>query len=116
MLINVSNHPFETWTNEQKEAAETAYTYVLDVPFPPIPPSASKYEVMDLAVECWGHICKISGIDAVHIMGELVFCYILVGICHDHGVQCIASTTARDVEVVDGRKVSTFRFVKFREY
>lgn len=49
-------------------------------------------------------------------MGEMTFTYALVNLLKDAGIKCIASTTKRNVEEIDGKQVSTFQFVQFREY
>jgi hypothetical protein len=54
--------------------------------------------------------------DAVHIMGEMTFTFALVNLLKEVGIKCIASTTKRNVEEIDGKHVSTFQFVQFREY
>lgn len=55
MFLNLTNHPFELWSEEQRKAAK--------------------------------------------------------------GIKCVASTTERDtVMTPDGKKISQFKFVQFREY
>ncbi len=49
-FINFSNHPFESWGEEQKKAAE-AYGTLVEIPFPNIPPEWSTEEVNALADE-----------------------------------------------------------------
>jgi len=74
---------------------------------------AEQYEVIirqQLALEN-------SGAFAVHIMGELTFCFAMVARLQKAGVTCLASTTRREtVENGDGSKTSRFEFVRFREY
>lgn len=119
MLINLSNHPYDSWSPEQSLAAIDDYGSVKDVPFPHIPPDASYDEVLDMAVRYFqivqDHMSPIGG-DCVHVMGELVFCHAFVNICYDYGVPCIASTTKRVVQQIGDRKVSHFEFVRFRPY
>ena len=53
----------------------------------------------------------------VHIMGEMTFTYAIVSRLKALGVKCLASTTERLVTMTsDGKKVSDFKFVQFREY
>jgi len=122
MLINLSNHPSEKWDSEQLEAAKSKYSSVIDLPFPYIDPNAEEKEVSELAgeyVEKCLAILKFArnGGNAVHIMGEANFCFTVVGKLLEKRVKCVASTTERVVEDVEGgEKVSRFKFVRFREY
>jgi hypothetical protein len=50
MFINLSNHPSDAWTQEQKDAA-SQYGEIQDLPFPNIPPEMGEKEVADLAGE-----------------------------------------------------------------
>ena len=53
----------------------------------------------------------------VHVMGEMTFTYNLVTALKEVGIVCLASTTERLVKMMpDGKKVSEFKFVQFREY
>lgn len=129
MLINLSNHPYDTWSKEQKETAKQQFGEVVDMPFPNIPADANEDYVMKLAVD---YGIKIENIleppgqadnilrlheDGVHLMGELTFCFALVDyLGSDLGI-FYASTTERNVTYdKDGKKIVDFKFVKFRKY
>lgn len=121
MLLNVSNHPSEAWSQAQREAAEALFRRVEDMPFPPIDPHATSEEVQQLAmqfateIETTLHSSKEE--NAVHVMGELTFCVALVRLLQAKSVKCVASTTQRDtIEHANGTKTSRFQFVQFREY
>lgn len=115
MLINLSNHPSNKWSTKQLETAITLYKVVTDIPFPHIDPSASLDEVSMLVDD---YISKVKAMPpaTIHIMGELTFTHIFVRECERIGIMCIAATTNRMVEEVEGRKVVTFDFVQFRSY
>lgn len=118
ILINLSNHPFKTWGEKQKEAAKK-YGDVIDIPFPDIDPDAER---LDQLVDDYFH--KITDYTApdtdvsLHIMGEMTFVYQLVYNLQEWSfIKCIASTTRRIVTMgPDGVKKSVFEFVRFREY
>lgn len=120
MLINLSNHPSAKWPEAQLKAANSKYGDVIDLPFPNIDPEWDNAQVQALAGDYAGKCSKmLSGGDtnAVHIMGELTFTHHFVLIAKTLGINCIASTTSREVRTNDaGEKVSTFKFVKFRLY
>jgi hypothetical protein len=115
MLINFSNHPSSDWCSSQVLEAEKRYGNIVDVEFPDISPSTDKVGVLYLAQVHVAFI-KSNRPSAVHIMGELNFTFACVTLLKSIGIICVASTTERISEVVDGKKTSIFRFVQFREY
>jgi hypothetical protein len=116
MLINLSNHPTSKWSTAQQSTAEYYYHHtIVDMPFPDINPEWSKEEVKIFAEEYRQKILDMKA-QTVHIMGELTFTFALIALLKEVGIKCIASTTHRIVEEVDGKKISTFQFVQFREY
>lgn len=118
MFINLSNHPSEYWDSTQLESAHR-YGEVVDLPFPCIEPQQSKEDILLLAEDYAQRILDIRTDEAVvvHVMGEMTFTYNVVRKLKDKGITCVASTTNRDTHYdEEGRKVSGFGFVMFREY
>ena len=115
MLINLSNHPYSKWSDLQKETAHRLYGEVMDMEFPHIDPEWSRDKVQELAEKYLSKI-KLMPPATIHLMGELIFCFVLAALLKSAGIPCVASTTQRVVEEVDGRKISTFTFVQFRPY
>lgn len=112
MLINLSNHPSESWTKEQKEAALKTFGEVSDLPFPKVDPTATTEQVAALANDIVEELLRNYGnIDSIacHIMGEQCLCYALINLLQACSIRCYASTRENDSE-------SVFRFVAFREY
>jgi len=121
MLINLTNHASEHWSGSQLEAAEKQFGEIRDLPFPQIDPDLSKEDI-DMLAECYvGQIITLlkrqEGESAIHLMGEQTFCYSLINKLKAKGIKVLASTTKRISETrLDGTKVVTFRFCRFREY
>lgn len=121
MLINFSNHPSTQWTELQLKAAEK-YGHVFDFPFPFVDPMAEPFQIEILAETYEIKLRHVlasenTGLSAVHIMGELNFCFALVDRLQKAGITCLASTTQRSATGhSDGSKTSKFGFVRFREY
>jgi hypothetical protein len=122
MLINLTNHPSDKWSFEQKSIAEAQYGAVTDLEFPQIPPEAGLDYVIKLAHT---YLKKVEGKlkgannkkNAVHIMGELTFTYTMINfLLREKNIPAVASTTQRDVEETPDGKISRFKFVRFREY
>ena len=122
MLINLSNHPAFQWSEPQIKIACQQFGQVIDLPFPAIDPGADTDAIAILAEQYEVKIKKTlaaenTGTFAVHLMGELTFCFALVSRLQKAGITCLASTTRREtVENNNGSKTSKFEFVRFREY
>jgi len=122
MLINLSNHPAETWGEAQREAA-WMYGEVEDWPFPHIPPEWDEHQVASLAQTYAERIVRRlseagRGCHAVHVMGEMTFTCTLVRLLQRQGICCLAATSQRMVEEdpTSGKKIAYFRFERFRPY
>ena len=117
VFINLSNHPSGGWGEEQLKVARR-YGTIADFPFPPVEPNATLKDVNRLARECVTHILEMGhpGTLTVHVMGEMTLTYHIVRRLKRRGVRCMASTTKRIATEVDGKKITEFHFVQFREY
>lgn len=121
MLINLSNHPLSTWSQKQIAEAENFYGRIIDVDFPQIPPDADE-EIVSILAKDFTDICldilssSKDKNNAVHIMGEMTFSFLLILQLHNNNVECVASTTKRNSKERDGEKISRFEFVRFRKY
>ena len=116
MFINLTNHPVAGWSEDQLKAAK-AYGEVIDFKFPDIEPFFSSQEINDLADATVDEIMELDTHLVVHIMGEMTFTYAVVFRLKAKGITCVASTTERLVKMLpNGKKLSEFKFVQFREY
>lgn len=116
MFINLTNHPSSGWSEEQLKAAQQ-FGEVVDISFPIIEPDFTSEDVNELANEVVDNIILLDAHPTVHIMGEMTFTYAVVSQLKAKGITCVASTTERLVKMMpDGKKISQFKFVQFREY
>jgi hypothetical protein len=113
MLLNLSNHPSSNWTEPQLTAAGGK---VEDLAFPQVAPDGDEAYIEQLVNDYYNKIITFQGITAVHIMGEMTFCYKLITKLKAHNIRCLASTTKRETVEENGIKISKFNFVRFREY
>lgn len=119
MLINLSNHPLNTWPKTQLEEALSKFGVILDIPFPNIEPDWDEEKISQLADQISSDIIHHHGheITAVHVMGEFTLTYALVQRFKEEGYTCVASTSKRIVEMLsDGSKKVKFEFCRFRRY
>ena len=115
MLLNLSNHPSASWSPAQLAAAG-GESQVIDLPFPTVSPDGDEAYIEQLVNDYYNKIITFQGITAVHIMGEMTFCYKLITKLKAHNIRCLASTTKRETVEENGVKISKFNFVRFREY
>lgn len=116
MFINLTNHPSEGWSDEQLAAAHK-YGEIMDIHFPNIEPSFTSSMVNSLAENTIEVILTMGRDIVVHAMGEMTFTYAVVSRLKAMNIKCVASTTERNTIITpDGKKVSEFKFVQFREY
>ncbi len=121
MLLNLSNHSLKNWNENQLNTAKKLFGSVSDLLFPQIPPEADENYITSLAKKycdkCLNILSRSNDKNnAVHIMGEMTFTFALVDLLLKHNIICVASTTERNTIEINGKKVSEFRFVRFRRY
>lgn len=123
VFLNLSNHPSapgaETggsgWSEEQLEAARTLAPRIVDLQFPRVPPSAGLEELERLAGEILRQVPRETAVALV--TGEHTLTTLLVAALQERGVRCVSATTERQVtDLGGGKKETTFRFVRFRDY
>lgn len=116
IFINLTNHPSSGWSEEQLKAAQQ-YGEIVDLSFPNIEPYFTSKDINELADEVVESIKTLDSNPVVHVMGEMTFTYAVVSRLKALRITCVASTTERLVKMMpDGKKVSEFKFVQFREY
>lgn len=116
VFINLTNHPFSKWGDDQKVASEK-FGECIDIPFPFIDPYWSKEDVTALAKEYAVRIMEYAekSVVTVHLMGEFTFCLVLYPILKKRNISCVVSCSERITEEKDGVKISRFRFCQFRQ-
>ena len=118
-FVNFTNHPSESWSEEQIKAAE-AYGEIIDLPFPNVDSEATEEDIEKLGSE---FVEKIENLNpsAVLCQGEFTLCYFVIAQLQKRGITVLSACSKRMVKErlsLDGQKekVSTFQFVRFRNY
>ncbi|MBQ9253958.1 MAG: CRISPR-associated protein [Bacteroidales bacterium] len=115
-LINLSNHPCNLWTQEQREAGES-FGEIIDYPFPNVSPDSNEEEISLMAEKIVENIINKYSSVVIHLMGEFTLCYSLIKRFQQRNITCIASCTERNVkENANGEKIVKFEFKRFRKY
>lgn len=119
MFINLSNHPALLWSDEQKKAAYK-YGKIKDIDFPNILPECTEQDIVELARKYSENIIAMNP-KCVMCQGEFSFVYRVVNNLKKAGIKAVAACSERNVTDIkngDGTssKITTFIFVKFREY
>jgi len=109
-LLVISNHPVNKWSDKQKEG----WDVIEYIPFPNIPATMSKNDVLDLADGLVSQIIRDYQEHTVSIQGEFSLTCSVVCRLANAGRKIVFPTTERVVEEKDGVKTSTFKFVRWR--
>ena len=113
-LLVISNHPPEKWSDEQKKG----WDMIDYIPFPNVPPAFSFGEVVKMSIpilEKIGEWKKKHESGKISVQGEFTLTSILMSaIRRRSGWVFTFPTTERVVEEEDGKKTSTFKFVRWR--
>ena len=122
MFLNLTNHPSsdgDSWSEEQRRAAEAIGGTIHDFGFPDVPPQASTDEVVTLAQTVAASVFKLRP-SAALVQGEFTLTLALVMKLESLGIPCYAATTRRiGKKAANQNDVSTaeyYRFERFRRY
>ena len=119
IFLNHTNHPSDKWNSEQVSAAKI-FGEIVDLPFPNIPPQFDSDDIKKIVAENLQEILKISPA-AVLCQGEFNYTFEMVTELKKNNIPVFAATSERIVSTLtdeDGsiKRISTFRFVRFRNY
>lgn len=117
-LINLSNHPSTKWEESQKNGWDEIY----DIPFPSINPYDDIPEIYNLAVTYFYNVKSFIQSNSINktmnyycmLQGEFTFCYILYPMLREILSGIVIPTTERIVVEEGDKKISTFKFVRWR--
>ena len=120
MLVNFTNHPFEMWSDRQKQFSLEEYKEIYPLPFPAIDPTWTNEQLMAIADE-YSEKIKALHPDAVLAAGEMTFLFMMVDKLLKDGIKVVCSCsrrTAVEEKRTDGtiEKISVFSFECYREY
>ncbi len=122
ILINLSNHPIDTWTPAQHAAAIEAIGEPTDLTngMPLVDHTIDSRQISDLADDLVGQALA-AGATAAAVFGEAVLSTLLVSKLQMRGIPCYAPAAARAVTAHrtaenEINRQSIFRFERWREY
>lgn len=119
IFLNHTNHPSSKWGEEQISAAEI-FGEIVDFPFPNISPQLAENDVAEIVKKNLQEILRLSPA-VVLCQGEFNYTFAMVTALKENNIPVLAATSERTVLTVieeDGssKSLSTFRFVRFRNY
>ena len=125
LFINVSNHPSSTWSVEQKQAALKGGRMLVDIPFPNVPPTATRNEIRDMGYQLIHTLDDViannggsESTTTITIVGEFsltIFVVVKLRILLP-GLTIVVATSERNTVINDdGSKTIRFEFVQFRQ-
>jgi len=119
IFINHTNHKSAQWSAEQIAAAEK-FGRIVDISFPEVPPNFDTVQVKEIVLQNLQEILKLSPV-AVLCQGEFSYTVAMVEELKKNKIPVMAATSERIVsEIVEAdgstKRVSIFKFVRFREY
>ena len=113
-FVNFSNHPSSEWEADQISKAR-AYGQIVDLPFPPVPGDAGDQRIKKMAEESIAEIMAYQPA-AVMCQGEFTLSYAVTRRLLEEGVIVLAACSERDSVIQDGKRITEFKFTKFRKY
>jgi hypothetical protein len=118
LFVNFTNHPKDTWSEEQIGAAE-CYGEIVDVPFPAISPVSTSEQIQQEAEDYAERIMQYKP-QFVLCQGEFCMAYHVIRILKEKGIHVGAACSERKVTEIateSGTKKTVFyQFVQYREY
>lgn len=119
MFLNLSNHSYETWSENQKNAAKE-HGEIVDYPFPAVDPMATKQEIEQLAENVVREVVDLAP-KIIMCQGEFTLTYRLVKKLQEAGFLVVSACSERNTTIIQREDGSTvkqigFEFQQFREY
>ena len=121
IFINLSNHPSKNWSKEQKEAVINLIpnAEIVDVAFPMVDSLMNESEILKLSEQILTEITAYNP-SVVMCQGEFGLTFCMVTLLKGMGIKTVYGCSERrttERQTPNGtEKISTFSFVKFREY
>jgi hypothetical protein len=115
MILNFTNHPYETWNQIQQNEAIQKFESVLDFPFPEIDPNLDEIDLEKVVREVLLEILALKP-NAVLIMGEMNFTFQMIYFLMQNNIPCYANTSKRQMEKRGNQVINKFEYVQFRKY
>lgn len=116
-FVNFSNLHTNRWSDTMQDAAMDIANNgeIVNVPFPVVDSHMTKEEIYEKAEECVERILKHNPA-AVFAQGEFSLCFRIVNLLKERNIPVYTVCHERIISDEDGKSISGFRFVQFREF
>lgn len=113
-FVNFSNHPIKDWEINQITEAKK-YGELVDLQFPEVSAEADEMAVSRIADQYVEQIMRQDPA-AVMCQGEYTLTFQVVKQLRKKGIPVFAACSERKTELIEGKRLSEFSFVRFRLY
>lgn len=116
-FINFSNLHTNKWPADRLEGAKEIADggEIINLAFPLLSPEVSKEDVYEQAEICVEKIVAHNP-DVVFCQGEFSLCFRIVELLKERNIPVVTVCNERIIYEQDGRKMSGFKFIQFREF
>jgi len=116
-FINFSNLHTNKWADEMLYRAKemSPSGEVLNIAFPAVSPELTKAQVDEMADACMEKLLA-NNPAVVFCQGDFSLCFEVVARLKAAGVTAVTSCNQRIISNKDGKTISGFQFVQFREF
>lgn len=116
-FVNFSNLHTNKWPQDRMDAVYELIDdgEIVNVPFPILPADAKDEEVVATVKRAVDKVLDLNP-DIVFCQGEFAMCFKAVTLLKAKGIKVITVCNERIISKEDGKTISGFKFVQFREY
>lgn len=115
LFINFSNHPSDTWTEEQITAALLYGDKIIDIPFPAVDPAMNESGLREIADKAAESILALKPA-AVMCQGEFGLSFSVIQLLLNAGIPVLYACSERNVYSNGNIKTVKFNFIQFRRF
>lgn len=117
VFVNLSNMHTNKWPEDRLQGALELSEggEIINVAFPVLEASASKEEIYEKALSIVEKVLSYKP-DIVFCMGEFSLCFSIVTLLKQKGIKVVTVCNERILSKEDGKTVSGFKFIQFREF
>lgn len=117
LFVNLSNMHTNKWPKDRLQGAIDLSEggEIINVAFPVLSAEATKEEVYEKSEAIVEKVMSYKP-DIVFCMGEFSLCFRIVSLLKEKGIKVVTVCNERVISNEDGKSISGFKFIQFREF